>query len=59
MTVHPFGAVSSPSCSNYALLKSGNDNKEEYGSAVASTMRRNFYVDNHLRSVSTEVKAKE
>ena len=59
MTVHPFGAVSSPSCSNYALQKTANDNEEEYGSAVASTLRRNFYVDDCLRSVSTEVKTKE
>ena len=59
MTVHPFGAVSSPSCANYALRKTANDNEEQYGSAVASTLRRNSYVDDCLRSVSTEVKAKE
>ncbi|XP_067021942.1 uncharacterized protein [Acropora muricata] len=59
MTVHPFGAVSSPSCSNYALQKTANNNEEEYGSAVASTLRRNFNVDDCLRSDSTEVKAKE
>ncbi|XP_078384040.1 uncharacterized protein LOC144666486 [Oculina patagonica] len=59
MTVHPFGAVSSPSCSNYALRKTANDNEEEYGGAVASTMLRNFYVDDCLRSVSTEDKAKK
>ena len=59
MTVHPFGAVSSPSCANYALGKTANDNEQEYGGAVAITLRRNFYVDDCLRSVSTEVKAKE
>ncbi|XP_078355245.1 uncharacterized protein LOC144639837 [Oculina patagonica] len=59
MTVHPFGAVFSPSCSNYALRKTANDNEEEYGGAVASTMCQNFYVDDCLRSVSTEDKAKE
>ncbi|XP_068758112.1 uncharacterized protein [Montipora capricornis] len=34
MTVHPFGAVSSPSCSNYTLWKPANNNEGEYGSAV-------------------------
>ena len=59
MTVHPFGAVSSPSCSNYALRKTANDNEDEHGSEVADTLRRNFYVDDCLRSVSTEGKAKD
>ena len=34
MTVHIFGAVSSPSCSNFALRKTANDNKDEFGPAV-------------------------
>ena len=59
VTVHPFGAVSSPSCSNYALRKTVNDNEEEYGIPVASTMHRNFSVDHCLHSVCTEGKAKE
>jgi len=60
MIVHRFGAVSSPSCSNDVLRKTANDHEEEYGSTVASTMRRNFYLDDcSLRSVSTEVKGKE
>ena len=37
MTVHPFGAVSSPSCSNYALRKTANDNEDELGSEVTET----------------------
>ena len=59
MTVHPFGTVSSPSCANYALRKTADDNEKKYGNAVASTLRRNFYVDDCLRSVSTEATAKE
>ena len=55
MMVHPFGAVSSPSCSNFALRTTANEN----GSEVAQTLRRNFYVDDCLRSVSTEAKAKD
>ena len=59
MTIHPFRAVSSPSCSKYALQKTANDYEEEYGSAVASRVHQNFYVDDCLRFVSTKVKAKE
>ena len=57
MRVHPFGAVSSPSCSNYALHTTANEAEREYGSEVAGVLRRNFYVDDCLRSVSTEGKA--
>lgn len=56
MTVHPFGAVWSPSCTKYALQKTANDSEEEYGSAVASKMHSNFYTDNCLHSVSMEVR---
>lgn len=38
MTVHPFGAVSSPSCSNYVVPQTANDNEENYRTAVASAM---------------------
>ena len=48
MVVHPFGAVSSPSCSNYVLRMTANENEEEVGNTVAETMRRNFYVDDCL-----------
>jgi hypothetical protein len=40
MTVHIFGAVSSPSCSNYALRRTASENKDESGSAVAQTFLR-------------------
>ena len=59
MTVHPFGAVSSPSCSNYALRKTASENEAEVGTAAAETMRRNFYVDDCLKSVSTKAEAKD
>ena len=54
MRVHPFGAVSSPSCANYALHTAANEAEREYGSEVAGVLRCNFYVDDCLRSVSTE-----
>jgi len=59
MTVHPFRAVSLPSCDKYALRKRADDNEEKFGKAVADTLRRNFYVDDCLQSVSTEATAKE
>ena len=55
MRVHPFGAVSSPSCSNYALHATTNEAEREHGSEVAEVLRRNFY--DCLRSVRTEGKA--
>ena len=58
MTVQPFGAVSSPSCSNFALRNVGNENEEEIAYAVAYALRRNVYVDDCLRSVSTEAEGK-
>ena len=58
MVVHPIGAVSSPSCSNFALSHTAKENEDETGSAVANNMRCNFYVDDCLRSVKTEVDGK-
>ena len=43
---------------NYALRKTADDNEEKFGDVVTSTLRRNFYVDDYLRSVSTEETAK-
>ena len=41
-------------CANYALRKTAANNENEYGKEVAHAMRRNFYVDDCLRSVDTE-----
>lgn len=57
MTLQPFGAVSSLSCSNYALRKTASENEAEVGMAAAELMRRNFYVDDCLKSVSTKAEA--
>ena len=53
MTVHPFGAVSSPSCANYALRRTANDNEAQFGRAIANVLRNSFYVDDMLQSVPT------
>jgi len=52
MTVHLFGAISSPSCANFALRKTAFDNEANLGTAAADTLRRNFYVDDMLKSVT-------
>jgi hypothetical protein len=42
MCVHPFGAASSPSCANFALKRTADDNEKQFGSKAADTLRRNF-----------------
>ena len=53
MTVHLFGAVSSPRCSNFALKTTADDFEEEYGYEAAEFVRRDFYVDDGLEFVSS------
>ena len=57
MTVHLFGAVSSPSCANFALRKTAEDNFQRFDSKVINAVRRNFYVDDCLKSVPSESEA--
>ena len=54
MAVHLFGAASSPGCSNYALKRTADDHEAEFGNEAADTLRRNFYVDDVLKSVRTD-----
>ncbi|XP_045210548.2 uncharacterized protein LOC123561953 [Mercenaria mercenaria] len=51
MRVHLFGATSSPSCAAYALKKTASDNADKFEAEVISTVDRNFYVDDCLKSV--------
>ena len=53
MTVHLFGAASSPGCSNFGLKKTATDNECEFGSDAAEFIRKYFYVDDGLKSVAT------
>ena len=48
--VHLFGAVSSPSSSNFALRRAADDAEEFVGSETAEVLRKNFSVDDCLRS---------
>ena len=51
MLVHIFGAKSSPCCAVKALNKTAQDNEDNYPQEVVQTVRRNFYVDDVLKSV--------
>ncbi|KAK3754633.1 hypothetical protein QZH41_014920, partial [Actinostola sp. cb2023] len=57
MLVHLFGGISSPSCANYALQRTADDNATKYDKETIYTIRNNFYVDDCLKSVETEDKA--
>lgn len=54
MTVHLFGAVSSPSCACYALRKTAEDNQSSFSDEVNGTINRNFYMDDCLKSLPSE-----
>ena len=45
MTVHLFGATSSPGCTNLALQTAANDGRNDLGEEAASFIKTNFYVD--------------
>ncbi|XP_015770184.1 PREDICTED: uncharacterized protein LOC107348648 [Acropora digitifera] len=57
MGVHLFGAVSSTSCTNFALRKAADDNLQQFDSEAINTVKRNFYVDSRLKSVPGEEEA--
>ena len=48
-----FDVVSSPSCSNYVLKKTADDNKVKYGLEAADTLNNNFYEPYTLKSVQS------
>jgi hypothetical protein len=51
MTVHLFGATSSPGCANYGLRRIAEDNESKFGTEAANFVKRDFYVDDGLKSV--------
>ena len=53
MKVHLFGASSSPGCANFGLRRAADDGEEEFGTDAAAFIRKDFYVDDGLKSVST------
>ncbi|XP_041354482.1 uncharacterized protein LOC121372257 [Gigantopelta aegis] len=54
MLVHLFGAVSSPSCSNAALLQTAVDNENEFDKEIIEVVRKNLYVDDCLTTSANE-----
>ena len=52
MTVHLFGATSSPGCANFGFKQIAEDYQDEFGQEAAEFIRRDFYVDDGLKSVS-------
>ena len=57
MPVHLFGATSPPSCCHFCLLKSANDQVEDFDKATLDIVRNNFYMDDCLFSVSCQDEA--
>ena len=57
MVVHLFGAASSLSCSNFALRKTAEDNSDHFPEEVVSTVTKNSYVDDCLRSLPSAKEA--
>ena len=59
LTVHLFGAGSSPGCSNFALKRTAEDGESEFGARAAEALKKSFYVYDALKSVPTEKDAIE
>jgi hypothetical protein len=57
MAVHLFGATSSPGCCNYALKSTADDNEKSIGSDAAEFLRKDFFVDDGLKSLATPSEA--
>ena len=57
MVVHLFGATSSPSCATFALQRTAQENGSKSSDEAVDTVLKNFYVDDCLKSVSTETQA--
>ena len=53
MELHLFGATSSPSCANFALRKTAEDNRGEFPGEIINAVKRNVYVDDCLKSVKS------
>ena len=51
MMVHLFGGIWNPSCATFALQKTAEDNKPHFRGNIISTVKKNFYTDDLLKSV--------
>ena len=57
MTRHLFGTASSPGGANFALRKIATEREADFGMDVANFIKRDIYVDDGLKSVSTPQEA--
>ncbi|XP_068716993.1 uncharacterized protein [Montipora capricornis] len=57
MMVHLFGATSSPSCANFGLRRTAEDNCQEFSKEAVDSVKDNFYVDDCLKSVPSKTEA--
>ena len=57
MTVHLLGATLSPGCANFTLKKTADDFEELFGSEPATFVKKDFYVDDGLKSVPSATEA--
>ena len=59
MKVHLFGGKSSPSVVNYCIRKIAEDNVEKFSELAIDTLRRAFYMDDMIKSVSLVKEARD
>ena len=58
MKVHLFGGKSSPSVVNFCMRQIADDNEDRFSEVSIDTLRRSFYMDDMIRSVSSTTEAK-
>jgi hypothetical protein len=51
MMRHIFGATDSPSCCNYVVKRTAQDNQNQFSQAAVAAVKREMYVDDFLKSV--------
>lgn len=59
MLVYLLGGISSPSCACYALKRTASDNEKHFDQETFPTIKRNFYVDDCLKSVENVQEASQ
>ena len=57
MVSHIFDVKDSPSCANYCLKRTADDNKKIFSEEAVQSVLEDFYVDNLLNAVETPSKA--
>ena len=57
-TKHKFGAKDSPTCANYALLRTARDNNSDFPEAAQAVCQK-LYMDNYLDSLESPIMVKK